>query len=226
MAAEIGSKPKTGRVHVRLNMATTLDGHVAYPGRAWDFGSAEDRRRMDRLREWADCLIVSRKTLEHDDMNLTVRTKPHAKKHPRPVIVMQSPRPMRPGLRILKNSHIEGEIWLQGKAAETTINELWPDLGQPWRIHPYMRVDEIIASLAERGFKKILLEGGPTLNGVFFAANLVDEFFLTLLPILWAGTTTDRTVISAEQLPLHRFRLKSAEKRRNEMFLRYVKLAS
>ncbi len=203
-------------------MATTLDGHVAHPEKAWEFGSSEDRRRMDRLREWADCLIVSRKTLEHDNMNLTVRTKPHAKKHPRPVIVMQSARPMKPGLRIVKNAHLEGEVWISS-GADAKIETLWPDLGQPWKIHMYSEVQDIVTSLAGRGYKKILLEGGPTLNGVFFAAGLVDEFFLTLLPMLWAGTTTDRTVITPTPLPLHHFRLKSAEKRKDEMFLHYTK---
>jgi riboflavin-specific deaminase-like protein len=204
-------------------MAMTIDGHVAHPGKVWDFGSSEDRRRMDRLREWADCLIVSRKTLEHDDMNLTVRTKPHAKKHPRPVIIMQSPKPMRPNLRILENSHIEGELWIADGAGEQTIQTVWPDLEREWKILSFTNVREIIASLSERGVKKILLEGGPTLNGIFFKENLVDEFFLTLLPMLWAGNTTDRTVWTQETLPLTRFMLKSAEKRKNEMFLRYIR---
>jgi riboflavin biosynthesis pyrimidine reductase len=206
-------------------MAATLDGHVAHPSQAWEFGSAEDRRRMDRLREWADCLIVSRKTLEHDNMNLTVRTKPHAKKHPRPVIVMQSARPMKPGLRILKNADIEGELWISAPLDGVTVKTLWPDLNHPWPVFAYGNVREIVAALAARGYRKILLEGGPTLNGVFFGEDLVDEFFLTLLPLLWAGTTTDRSVITKDALPLQRFTLRSAEKRKDEMFLRYVRKA-
>ena len=153
---------------LRLNMAMALDGHVAHPTQAWEFGSAEDRRRMDRLREWADCLIVSRKTLEHDNMNLTVRTKPHAKKHPRPVIVMQSAKPLKPGLRILKNSAIEGELWISGKGPELKIADLWPDLGEDWKIYRFENVREIVQSLEARGYQKILLEGGPTLKRRFF----------------------------------------------------------
>lgn len=206
---------------LRLNMAMALDGHVAHPTQAWEFGSAEDRRRMDRLREWADCLIVSRKTLEHDNMNLTVRTKPHAKKHPRPVIVMQSAKPLKPGLRILKNSAIEGELWISGKGPELKIADLWPDLGEDWKIYRFENVREIVQSLEARGYQKILLEGGPTLNGVFFTEDLIDEFFLTILPMLWAGTTTDRSVITPEAIPLKKFRLRNAERRKDEMFLRY-----
>ncbi len=204
-------------------MAMTLDGHVAHASEAWNFGSGEDRRRMDRLREWADCLIVSRKTLEHDNMDLRVRTKPHGPKHPRPVIVLDSSRPFKENLRVLQHARIAGEVWISERERGVTLGSLWPDLKADWQLYFYSDVSEIIASLAERSFGKILLEGGPTLNGFFFARNLVDEFFLTLLPILWGGTTTDRTVVTAASLPLEQFRLQSAEKRGNEMFMRYVR---
>lgn len=204
-------------------MAMTLDGHVAHATDAWNFGSSEDRRRMDKLREWADCLIVSRKTLEHDNMDLRVRTKPHSQSHPRPVIVLNSARPLKAGLRILQQSHIEGEVWISESAGPATLTQIWPDLKHNWQLHRYRDARDIVASLYARPFAKLLLEGGPTLNGIFFAHELVDEFFLTLLPILWGGLTTDRSVISASALPLERFRLRRAEKRGDEMFLRYVK---
>lgn len=203
-------------------MAMTVDGHVAHPSAAWNFGSSEDRRRMDRLREWADCLIVSRKTLEHDNMDLRVRSKPHGK-HPRPVIVMQSARPFKSGLRVTQYADIPGELWLAREHEGVTRSTLWSDLQSEWEIRHFDSVENIVASLAERGFRKILLEGGPSLNGKFFEHDLVDEFYLTLLPIAWGGTTTDRSIISAAQLPLARFTLRSAEKRRDEMFLRYAR---
>ena len=204
-------------------MAATIDGHVAHPTEAWEFGSNEDRRRMDRLREWADCLIVSRKTLEHDNMDLRVRTKPHITRHPRPVIIARSAKPFRAGLRAVKHSAAGGEIWLAATQKPAEIDALWPDLGQKWDIYFYDSVTEITASLAKRGYKKQLLEGGPTLNGLFFQAKLVDEFFLTLLPLLWAGRTTDRSVITDEPLPMEHFTLRAAEKRKDEMFLRYTR---
>lgn len=204
-------------------MAATLDGHVAHPTAVWNFGSAEDRRRMDRLREWADALIISRKTLEHDNMDLSVRTKPHSTHHPRPVIVMQSPRTMKANLRILKDAHRGGELWLAAEHQGTNLKTLWPDITGTWEIFTFHNVREITQSLNRRGYNKLLLEGGPTLNGYFFSENLVDELFLTLLPMLWGGTTTDRSVITPVPLPMERFRLKSAEKRKDEMFMRYIR---
>lgn len=203
-------------------MAMTLDGHVAHPTEAWGYGSTEDRRRMDRLREWAECLIVSRKTLEHDNMDLRVRTKPQAK-HPRPVIVMQSPRPLKSGLNAAKHAATPGELWLGATPARTSARELWHDIGDEWPLYRHTSVSDIVASLRERGYTRLLLEGGPSLNGLFFERDLVDEFYLTLLPLAWGGTTTDRSIVSAQPLQLQRFRLRSAERRGNEMFLRYVR---
>jgi riboflavin biosynthesis pyrimidine reductase len=207
-------------------MAMTLDGHVAHPTAAWNFGSSEDRRRMDRLREWADCLIVSRKTLEHDNMDLRVRTKPQSLRHPRPVIVLDTARPLKAGLRILAHSAIQGEVWISERAKPVTLQQIWPDLNAGWQLHYYRDVRDIVSSLHSRGYPHLLLEGGPTLNGVFFSNELVDEFFLTLLPLLWAGRTTDRSVITDAPIALERFRLQSAEKRGDEMFFRYVRRKS
>ena len=203
-------------------MAMTIDGHVAHPTDAWNYGSSEDRRRMDRLREWAQCLIVSRKTLEHDNMDLRVRTKPQAK-HPRPVIVMQSPRALRQGLNAAKTAATLGELWLSAAHPAPSVRELWSDIGEGWQLHQHNTVSDIVRSLHNRGYTKLLLEGGPSLNGLFFEHDLVDEFYLTILPIAWGGTTTDRSIISSQPLPLQKFRLQSAERRRDEIFLRYVR---
>ena len=43
-----------------------------------------------------------------------------------------------------------------------------------------------LAALAERGFARVLAEGGPSLNGQLAAASLLDEPCLTLSPC-WSG---------------------------------------
>ncbi|MCS6971672.1 MAG: dihydrofolate reductase family protein, partial [Leptospiraceae bacterium] len=111
---------------LRVNMAMTLDGHTAHPQQAWNFGSSEDRRRMDRLRAWADCLIVSRRTLEHDNMDLRVRTNLQAR-HPRPVVVLHTARPLQQGLLVTQYPGPAGELWLYGEGNSVALDALWPD---------------------------------------------------------------------------------------------------
>lgn len=156
-------------------------------------------------------------------MDLRIRTKPGSAAHPKPIIVLNSPKPLKTGLRILQHAKTGGELWISVEAKPVTLSQLWPDLQHNWEVKYFRDVRDITASLYGRGYKKLLLEGGPTLNGLFFTFELVDEFFLTLLPILWGGRTFDRTVMSESPLRLEHFRLQSAEKRKNEMFFRYTR---
>jgi len=48
-------------------------------------------------------------------------------------------------------------------------------------------VGRLPAALAERGFPQILCEGGPNLLGSLLAADRVDEFCLTVSPVLEGG---------------------------------------
>jgi 2,5-diamino-6-(ribosylamino)-4(3H)-pyrimidinone 5'-phosphate reductase len=75
----------------------------------------------------------------------------------------------------------------------------------------------------EFGIRRLLLEGGPSLNFDFFAAGLVDEFFLTVAPKVKGGAETPTPVEGAgfpgfEYAPL---KLLSIYKDSDELFLRY-----
>ncbi len=47
---------------------------------------------------------------------------------------------------------------------------------------------DVLAVLADRGLRRILVEGGPTLLGQFVAAGLLDELCLTVSPVLEGGS--------------------------------------
>jgi 2,5-diamino-6-(ribosylamino)-4(3H)-pyrimidinone 5'-phosphate reductase len=51
------------------------------------------------------------------------------------------------------------------------------------------RVDlrELTEELKNRGIKKILVEGGGETRWSFFKENLVDEFFVWIMPYIWGG---------------------------------------
>ena len=83
-------------------------------------------------------------------------------------------------------------------------------------------VGEAIAELRERGRRRILCEGGPTLFGSVLAAGLVDELFLTLSPLV-AGRGLS-LVEGVELLPETRIAGTLAGVRRHgaHLFLRYA----
>lgn len=41
---------------------------------------------------------------------------------------------------------------------------------------------ELLADLSARGFEKVILGGGATINGLFLKENLIDEIWLTIEP--------------------------------------------
>jgi len=83
-------------------------------------------------------------------------------------------------------------------------------------------VGEAIAELRERGRRRILCEGGPTLFGSVLATGLVDELFLTVSPLL-AGRGLS-LVEGVELLPDLRVAGTLAGVRRHgaHLFLRYA----
>jgi len=209
---------------VRLNMAQTIDGHTISPENNWNTTSKEDKRRMDRLRLWADCIITSRKTIVNDNPNLYLRTREHSKHHPRPVIIQNVPHtPFSPETRVFQPPHPTGEIWYTGNQ-DTTIplfSSITHQRLEKWERYRYQKLREIIDSLSQRGYRNILLEGGPTLNGLFFEEQLVDELFCTIVPALWGDFATDRLLTTKHPLPPVRLRLLNEEKRKDELYLRY-----
>lgn len=48
-------------------------------------------------------------------------------------------------------------------------------------------VTRAVAALHERGLTKVLTEGGPSLLGDFFGADLVDELLFVLSPMVVGG---------------------------------------
>lgn len=221
-------------------MAQTLDGHTIDPGGKWHYGSAEDKRRMDRLRMWADCLIASRRSIENDNPNLFVRSKPDTH-HPKPVVILNDiSKKILPDRRIFSHPHPPGEFWVfqnHGKTPGKTpgLSDLVENfdnlnrsqknrIGQ-WQVYTFNNVREIVKSLVQKNFKKILLEGGPSLNGLFLKEDLIDEVFFTIVPYIWAGESKDRIITTHEFLTPARFKLLSVERRKNEVFFRYKRIS-
>ncbi len=90
------------------------------------------------------------------------------------------------------------------------------------RLHVRSDVVDAIAELRDRGCRRILCEGGPTLFGSVLEAGLVDELFLTVSP-LFAGRGLP-LVEGVEFLPDRRIAASLAGVRRHgeHLFLRYA----
>ena len=90
------------------------------------------------------------------------------------------------------------------------------------RLHVRSDLNAAVAELRERGHRRILCEGGPTLFGSLLADELADELFLTVSPLL-AGNGLS-LVEGVELLPDRRVAgtLTGVRRHGSHLFLRYA----
>jgi len=211
-------------------MAQSLNGYTVQPGGKWQTTSAEDKRRMLKLRKWADCVIVSRKTIMTDNANLYAHAS-REKKNPMPLIVMRNAsEKISENLNVFSAPHQAGEFWIKkGNKKDENDFSFLPEseksekIKSKWKIYSFENSNDIINSLSERNYKNILLEGGGRLNGFFLLENLVDEIYLTMAPFIYGGVENNRIALFENSFS-EKFRLRSAERRQNEIYLRYQKI--
>lgn len=232
-------------------MAQSMDGHTVNPDGKWNNSSSEDKRRMDRLRSWADYIITGRKSIDQDNPNLTIRDAASSKRHPVPVVLLQSKdKLIEPDARIWNFPHPAGIIGIYDateKECRQYHDALFHSLKKhekengfedltrsdrfknKWKVLPFTSAADLIGMLPAVSQKssyrkKILLEGGPKLNDLFFREDLIDEIFFTVVPWVFASFGEDRIITTTKPHALKKFRLINVERRKDEVFLRYKKI--
>jgi diaminohydroxyphosphoribosylaminopyrimidine deaminase/5-amino-6-(5-phosphoribosylamino)uracil reductase len=88
-------------------------------------------------------------------------------------------------------------------------------------------LDEVVADLHQRGFRRIYVEGGPTLASAFIAAGLVDEYAIYLAPSLLGGPRLALGDIGVETIAdQRRLRILDVERLGGDLLIRAVPVAA
>ncbi len=149
-----------GRPFVTLKLATSLDGRIAAAdGTSRWITGAVARRHAHELRAEVDAIVVGTGTALVDDPSLTARTADGTLTEHQPLRVVVGRRPVPAGAR------------LRGP-------------GGPLVTLPTHDPAEVLAELAAREVRHVLVEGGPTLAAAFLRARLVDEVHAYVAPVL------------------------------------------
>jgi len=157
---------RTGRPFVTLKVAASLDGRVAAAdGSARWITSPEARAHAHGVRAEVDAVAVGTGTVLADDPTLTARTADGALAAHQPMRVVVGRRPVPDGAR------------LRGPGGELVVL-------------PTHDPSEVLAHLAAREVRHLLVEGGPTLAAAFLRAGLVDEVHAYVAPVLLGGGPT------------------------------------
>jgi len=153
------------RPQVVWKVAATLDGRVAAADGSSRWITGEPARAaVHRLRATCDAVVVGSGTAVTDDPQLTVRDADGRDADRQPLRVVVDRRGRLPeGARVLDD------------AAPTLVSRAADPAA-------------LLAELFDRGVRRVLLEGGPTLAAAFLRAGLVDEAVVHLAPkLLGAG---------------------------------------
>ncbi|MEK6971689.1 MAG: 2,5-diamino-6-(ribosylamino)-4(3H)-pyrimidinone 5'-phosphate reductase [Thermoproteota archaeon] len=174
------------RPYVILSAATSLDGKIATKSGDSRFSSGKDKIRVYRLRATVDAILVGKNTVKRDDPILTV----HHVKGKNPIrIILDSRATISTKSRIIKTCNkIPTIIAVSKKASNKNLEKLRKF---PLKIiisgNNIVNIKKLLKTLWKLKIKKILVEGGGTVNWEFVNQNLFDEIIVTITPFLVGG---------------------------------------
>jgi 2,5-diamino-6-(ribosylamino)-4(3H)-pyrimidinone 5'-phosphate reductase len=186
------------RPHVILNVAVTADGKTdTYKREGASISSTEDMERMDQLRASVDAILVGGRTLVENDPRLTLKSAELREQRiqrglsPNPIkIGVITQAELAPDSRFLTFGPAEKMVFTTRQTRQEQISVL-EKLGASVFIMGDERVDliEMMRHLWQAGIRRVLVEGGGTLNSELLRLQLVDEINIYVAPMIFGGKT-------------------------------------
>ncbi len=209
-------EPTAERPYLALNMVATVDGRAALNGSAVGIGSTVDKRLMRELRAEADVVLHGAGTVRADPLSARVPPELSAQRVTRGL----TEQPL--GAIVTRSGDLPTE---HPYYESSTVIYVVGDHDVPVRkptveICHVSSVSDVTTDLLSRGVRRILCEGGPTLNAALFQAGLVDEVFLTIAPKL-VGGDDPLTIVNGASPGVIQLELASLVELDGELFLKY-----
>ncbi len=194
------------RPYVVLSVAMSMDGYIDdTSARRLLLSDEADLDRVDGLRASCDAILVGAGTVRADDPRLRVRSPERRRER----IARGLPAtPMRvvlggrgelsasarvfaaaPGARPL--------LILRGEALQSA-RQRFSGVADVVQTGPNGDPGEVLTELASRGVRRLLLEGGTTVNTAFLASCCVDEMQVAVAPVLVGESGAPRLAADAE----------------------------
>ncbi|MEW6222768.1 MAG: 2,5-diamino-6-(ribosylamino)-4(3H)-pyrimidinone 5'-phosphate reductase [Candidatus Hadarchaeota archaeon] len=182
------------RPYVILNAAMTLDGKIATAAGDSKISCREDLERLHKLRAEADAVMVGVGTVLADDPTLTVRIVKG--RNPTRVVVDGGARtPLK--AKVLGRG-AKTIVAVSGRANRKKIEKLRAAGAEVIVCGKNdVNLRELLGRLHSMGVRKLLLEGGSTLNWGMIRAGVVDEIMVAVAPFL-AGGTKAKSLVGGE----------------------------
>ena len=212
-----------GRPYLGINMVSSLDGKATLDWRTKGLSSDVDRRLFHHLRTQADAVMVGAGTAREERYGRMTKNDELRQKRMNAgfvadalAVVVSGRLDLPPDLPLLNDPEQRVVI---ATASEKEIPGVTGDV-------EYARTGDDLPRLMaylheEHGVRSVLCEGGPTLNSHLFAADLVDELFLTLNPKILGGAAALTIVAGRELVEVAEPHLISVAEHDGELYTRW-----
>ena len=172
------------RPYVILNAAMTLDGKIATVAGNSKISCEKDLDRVHKLRASVDAVIVGAGTVLADDPLLTVR-RVRGKNPVRVIIDGEARTPVN--ARVLDGS-AKTIIAVSKRAPKRKLKELRAAGAEVILIgNRKVKLRRLLKRLHSLGMRRLLLEGGSTINWAMLKQGLVDEVCVAVAPRIVGG---------------------------------------
>ena len=226
--------PTADRPYTAINMVMSADGRTTVEGSERGLGSETDQRLMRELRVHFDVVLNGAGTFRASGTSARLN-RPELERWriergmpPSPIAaVLTRSGDLPPERRFFTDRSFDAVVYLSSAAPPDARKRL-AALGRPVvEVPAGGEVEAAFQHMREHlGARRVLVEGGATLNGAIIQAGLADEFFLTLAPKITGGP--DQTAAVQWSAPASRSALQQldliqahADPNTNELFLRY-----
>ncbi len=164
---------------VLAHLAQSLDGRVATTSGSSKFISGrEDLTHTHRLRAMFDAVLVGARTVEHDNPRLTTRLAPG----PNPTRVVVDPSGRLPNTHHVFTEADAPTLLVRGPGrfdAPAHVDVVELELEGGWIPAPVL-----LDALAQRGLRRVFIEGGGITVSGFLKAGVLDRLHITVAPVL------------------------------------------
>jgi 5-amino-6-(5-phosphoribosylamino)uracil reductase len=221
----------TERPYVLLSAASSVDGYIDDASdRQLLLSDAADLDRVDEVRAGCDAILVGAGTIRRDNPRLLVRSP--ARRAARlarglpasPVkVTVTSSGDLDPAARFFTAGDAARLVYVPAGAAGHTRARL-AGAAAVIDAGPQVTVTAILADLAGRGIRRLLVEGGTSVHTQFLAAGAADELQLAIAPFFVGDPAAPRFVGSGP-FPhgrAHPMELAEARPVGNMVLLRYL----
>lgn len=192
-------EPPPNRPYVYINMVASVDGKITVEGSERGLGSEADKRLFYELRAHADAVLDGANTVRVSgassrlrDPDLIAWRQAHGMSRTPISVLITASADIRPDIPFFTARDFEAVAFVSEHAPAERLQHL-RETGRPVHLVPAgpAAVAEMARILhAEYGVRRLLCEGGATLNAEMIRLGLADELFVSVAPKIVGGRDT------------------------------------